>query len=312
MSVFITLIITTFYSCFVLAELPGGNATIAGDITITSNDQSMTIQQQSDQAIIEWNSFNIGENNTVTFNQPSSSSSALNRVVSGNPTTLAGALNANGKVLVVNENGVYFTPTATINAHSFAASTLALSNENFLNNIFSFTSSNQSSLQSVINKGLITTLDGGFTALLGGAINNEGTINANLGKIGLGAGKEMTLDLSGDKFLQVAVPIELATTILDDENKDVKALIQHAGSSNAHTIDIDIGSAKTALNNAVFIPGNLIATTASQKNGVITLGAGTTPINISGNMTAKEGLINIDAGLLSFAGKVDVLSLIHI
>ena len=66
MRVFITLIITTCYSCFVLAELPSGNATIAGDITITSNDQSMTIQQQSDQAIIEWNSFNIGENNTVT------------------------------------------------------------------------------------------------------------------------------------------------------------------------------------------------------------------------------------------------------
>ena len=61
MRVFITLIITIFYSCFVLAELPGGNATIAGDITITSNDQSMTIQQQSDQAIIEWNTFNIIE-----------------------------------------------------------------------------------------------------------------------------------------------------------------------------------------------------------------------------------------------------------
>ena len=300
------IIFFSFFSCLSWAELPSGNSTITGDISISSDTQTMTIDQQSNHAIIEWNSFNIGENNTVTFQQPSSSSSALNRVVSGNPTTLAGALNANGKVLVVNENGVYFTPTATINAHSFAASTLALSNENFLNNIFSFSSSNQSSLQSVINKGLITTLDGGFTALLGGAINNEGTINANLGKIGLGAGKEMTLDLSGDKFLQVAVPIELATTILDDENKDVKALIQHAGSSNAHTIDIDIGSAKTALNNAVFIPGNLIATTASQKNGVITLGAGTTPINISGNMTAKEGLINIDAGLLSFAGKIDV------
>ncbi len=306
MRVFITLIITIFYSCFVLAELPSGNATIAGDITITSNDQSMTIQQQSDQAIIEWNSFNIGENNTVTFNQPSSSSSTLNRVISGNPTTLAGSLNANGKVYVVNENGVYFTPTSTINAHSFAASTLALSNDNFLNNIFSFSSSNQSSLQSIINKGSITTLDGGFTALLGGAINNEGTINANLGKLGLGAGKEITLDLSGDKFLQVAVPIELATTILDDENNDVKALIQHAGSSNAHTIDIDIGSAKTALNNAVFIPGNLVATTASQENGVITLGGSTAPINVLGNMTAKEGLVNIDAGLISFTGKVDV------
>ena len=288
------------------SSFPSGENIISGDISVSSSQNSMTITQSSEQSIIEWTSFDIGAQNSVTFNQPSVNASALNRVVSGNPTTLAGALNANGKVFVVNENGVYFTPTATINAHSFAASTLALSNDNFLNNIFSFSSSNQSSLQSIINKGSITTLDGGFTALLGGAINNEGTINANLGKLGLGAGKEITLDLSGDKFLQVAVPIELATTILDDENNDVKALIQHAGSSNAHTIDIDIGSAKTALNNAVFIPGNLVATTASQENGVITLGGSTAPINVLGNMTAKEGLVNIDAGLISFTGKVDV------
>ena len=144
MRVLITLI-TTFSSCYLWAELPSGNTTITGDISITSDTQTMTIDQQSNQAIIEWNSFNIGENNTVTFQQPSSSSSTLNRVISGNPTTLAGTLNANGKVFVVNENGVYFTPTATINAHSFAASTLSLSNDNFLNNIFSFSSSSQSS-----------------------------------------------------------------------------------------------------------------------------------------------------------------------
>ena len=306
MRVFITLIITTFYSCFVLAELPGGNATIAGDITITSNDQSMTIQQQSDQAIIEWNSFNIGENNTVTFNQPSSSSSALNRVVSGNPTTLAGSLNANGKVYVVNENGVYFTPTATINAHSFAASTLALSNDNFLNNIFSFTSSNQSSLQSIINKGSITTLDGGFTALLGGAIDNEGTINANLGKVGLGAGKEMTLDLSGDKFLQVAVPIDAATTLLDHEGDTLHTLISHSGSTKGNTIELDVGTAKNILSNAINIPGSLIANKAEQQKGKIILsGSGT--IKIDGSLKAPStGDINITSDTLSLGGTIDV------
>ncbi len=306
MRVFITLIITTFYSCFVLAELPGGNATIAGDITITSNDQSMTIQQQSDQAIIEWNSFNIGENNTVTFDQPSSSSSALNRVVSGNPTTLAGSLNANGKVYVVNENGVYFTPTSTINAHSFAASTLALSNDNFLNNIFSFTSSNQSSLQSIINKGSITTLDGGFTALLGGAIDNEGTINANLGKVGLGAGKEMTLDLSGDKFLQVAVPIDAATTLLDHEGDTLHTLISHSGSTKGNTIELDVGTAKNILSNAINIPGSLIANKAEQQKGKIILsGSGT--IKIDGFLKAPStGDINITSDTLSLGGTIDV------
>ena len=134
MRIFVITFLVLFYSCLAWAELPNGNVTIAGDISISSDTQTMTIDQQSDQAIIEWNSFNIGENNTVTFQQPSSSASALNRVISGNPTTLAGALNANGKVFVVNENGVYFTPTSTINAHSFAASTLALSNDDFLNN----------------------------------------------------------------------------------------------------------------------------------------------------------------------------------
>ena len=120
MRVFVINICVLFYSCLAWAELPSGNTTITGDIAISADTQSMTIDQQSNQAIIEWNSFNIGENNTVTFQQPSSSASALNRVISGNPTTLAGALNANGKVFVVNENGVYFTPTSTINAHSFA------------------------------------------------------------------------------------------------------------------------------------------------------------------------------------------------
>ena len=72
-----------------------------------------------------------------------------------------------------------------------------------------------------INKGFITTLDGGFTALLGGAINNEGTINANLGKVGIGVGQEIILDLSGDKFLQVSVPIDEAITVFDENEEEV-------------------------------------------------------------------------------------------
>ena len=306
MRVFVITFLVLFYSCLAWAELPNGNVTIAGDISISSDTQTMTIDQQSDQAIIEWNSFNIGENNTVTFQQPSSSASALNRVISGNPTTLAGALNANGKVFVVNENGVYFTPTSTINAHSFAASTLSLSNDNFLNNIFSFNSSNQSSLQSVINKGSITTLDGGFTALLGGAINNEGAINANLGKVGLGAGKEITLDLSGDKFLQVAVPLDTATTVVDNEGNTLDSLISHSGTTNANTIELDVGSVKNILSQTVNIPGSMVASSAEQKNGKIILsGGGTTTIN--GSLQAKsKGEITITGDHLSLNGTLDV------
>ncbi len=289
------------------ASLPSGENIISGDISVSSSQNSMTITQSSEQSIIEWTSFDIGTQNSVTFNQPSVDASALNRVVSGNPTTLAGALNANGKVFVVNENGVYFTPTATINAHSFAASTLALSNDDFLNNKFLFKADNVNNIfSSIIHKGSITTLDGGFTALLGGAINNEGTINANLGKIGIGAGKEITLDLSGDKFLQVSVPFSEAITLLDQNAEELNTIINHAGTSTANRIDIDVGAAKNVVQRAVNIPGNLVATTASQQNGVITLG-GAGDIVVAGNLTAKEGgNINVEGDFLSFGGEVDV------
>ena len=288
-------------------SLPSGENVISGDISISSSQNSMTITQSSEQSIIEWTSFDIGAQNSVTFNQPSINASALNRVVSGNPTTLAGALNANGKVFVVNENGVYFTPTSTINAHSFAASTLALSNDDFLNNKFLFKADNVNNIfSSIIHKGSITTLDGGFTALLGGAINNEGTINANLGKIGIGAGKEITIDLSGDKFLQVSVPFSEAITLLDQNAEELNTIINHAGTSTANRIDIDVGAAKNVVQRAVNIPGNLVATTASQQNGVITLG-GAGDIVVAGNLTAKEnGKINVEGNFLSFGGKVDV------
>ena len=59
------IILFSFFSCLSWAELPSGNSTITGDISISSDTQTMTNAQQSDQAIIEWNSFNIGENNNV-------------------------------------------------------------------------------------------------------------------------------------------------------------------------------------------------------------------------------------------------------
>jgi len=288
-------------------DLPSGDNVVAGSVNISTQDTSMIIDQSSNQAIIEWNSFDIGQNNSVVFQQPSISSSALNRVMSGNPTNLAGTLGANGNVFVVNENGVYFTSTAIISANSFAASTLAISNNDFLNNKYQFSiDALESQLSSIINKGSITTLDGGFTALLGGAVSNEGTVNANLGKVGIGVGKEIVLDLSGDQFLQVSVPIDEAITVFDENEEEVDMLIQHAGTTKANNINLSVGSAKNILARAVNIPGDLIATSASQKDGVITLG-GSGSVVVAGNLSAKEnGNINISGDFVSLGGTVDV------
>ena len=78
-------------------DLPSGDNVVSGSVIISTQDTSMIINQSTDKAIIEWQSFDIGQNNSVIFNQPSINAGALNRVISGDPTTLAGSLSANGK-----------------------------------------------------------------------------------------------------------------------------------------------------------------------------------------------------------------------
>jgi filamentous hemagglutinin family protein len=191
--------------------LPQGGSVAAGHATIgTPASNGLTITQSSPNAVINWNSFSIGRPNTVTFNQPNSSSAVLNRVTSNTPSTIAGALRANGQVYLVNPNGIAITSSGTVNVGGgFVASTLGISNRDFMSGKRTFAGEGDSS--AVSNAGKISIGRGGFVALLGGSVSNEGTINVPLGKVGLGSGESVTLDLAGDGFMQVAVPTAATT-----------------------------------------------------------------------------------------------------
>ena len=81
-------------------EVVGGQATIA-----TTAPNTLTIQQATPRAAINWQSFNIAPNETTQFVQPSSSAIALNRVQAGDPSTIAGRLNANGQLILTTRAG---------------------------------------------------------------------------------------------------------------------------------------------------------------------------------------------------------------
>jgi filamentous hemagglutinin family protein len=66
------------------------------------------IYQQTDTAIFNWQSFNIGAGNRVEFEQPSSAAVALNRIFQQDPSRIFGALEANGRVYLLNQNGILF------------------------------------------------------------------------------------------------------------------------------------------------------------------------------------------------------------
>lgn len=237
------------------SSLPTGGSVAAGNVSIGTAGNTMTITQSTQNAIVNWNSFSIGPSNIVNFVQPNSSSAILNRVTGNTPSTIAGQLNANGQVYLINPNGIAITKTGVVNVMGgFVASTLNITDEDFLGGRKRFTGTGASA--PVTNAGAITVGRGGYLALIGGTVTNTGKIVVPMGKVALGSGEAATLDVSGDGFMQIAVPTKAG---------DGEALIQQKGTIKADggTIVIEAATAREAARNAVNLSGHTQARTVS-------------------------------------------------
>ncbi|MBK4738106.1 YDG domain-containing protein [Noviherbaspirillum pedocola] len=180
--------------------LPTGGNVVAGQANIAQAGSGMTITQSSSRAAIEWQGFSIGQGNTVNFVQPSRDAVTLNRVLGPDASTIQGALQANGQVFLVNPNGILFSPSAQVNVGGLVASTLQISNEDFLAGRYQFSGN---SSNAVVNQGNLQAASGGNIALIAAKVSNTGTIAADAGNALLGAGSQVLLDFGGPVKLQV-------------------------------------------------------------------------------------------------------------
>ena len=140
-------------------QVVGGQATISGQGTAT-----VTITQTTQNAIINFNTFNIATGEVTQFIQPNSTSVALNRVIGGlGPSTIDGTLTANGRIFLVNPNGVLIGAGGVINTGSFLATTHDITNANFMAGNYNFNIAGRPDA-SIVNLGHITAADGGFAA----------------------------------------------------------------------------------------------------------------------------------------------------
>ena len=127
-----------FLSTAAFCVLPAHAQPIGGSVSVGTGtiDQTVlnttTVNQTSQNLAINWTSFDIASTESVNFIQPSTSSIALNRIVGGSPTSILGSLNANGQVFVLNPSGVLFGTTAQVNVGGLVASTLSLSDADFI------------------------------------------------------------------------------------------------------------------------------------------------------------------------------------
>ena len=237
---------------------PAGGVVAAGGASIAASGARTTITQTTQNAAINWQSFNIAAGESVQFVQPNSSSVALNRVLGPDPSAIFGSLSANGKVFLVNPNGVLFGSGASVNVSGLVASTLNITDGNFMAGSYSFT---DPGIGSVINQGTINA-DGGYVALLGANVGNEGVISARLGTVALAAGNAMTLDVAGDDLLNVTV-----------DQGAVNALVQNGGliQADGGQVLLTAQAAAGLLSSVVNNTGVIRARTISSHDGTIKL-----------------------------------------
>ena len=279
--------------------LPTGGRVVAGSARIQQAGNRMTIHQETQKVIANWRGFDIGKDAAVAFKQPGPASVALNRVVGQHPSRIFGRLSANGQVMLVNPAGVVFGPGSQLNVGGITASTLAISDADFLDGDDKYHFRGNAGAGGILNRGAITTESGGIVALVAPVVRNEGEIRTPQGATALAAGESVTLDFTGDGLLSVTV-----------EKSALDALAENKGLIRADEgrVILAANAAHDLLSGAVNNTGVIEARGITRKGGRILLEGGdvtnTGALRVAGDARHDGGEIRIRGGFVALGGDI--------
>ncbi len=261
-----------------LSANPVGGTVTQGSASFNTQGSQLTIQT-SDRAFINWQSFNIGAGETTTFVQPSSSSLVWNQINDPNPSQILGNLNANGYVVLQNQNGFFIGGQAAISAHRLVMTTSPIQAPNLTSGgPWQFNALPPAA--SIINYGQIKTSGpGGSIFLIAENVQNAvdtqnnyvGTISAPQGNVGLYAGKEVLVSTRPDGR-GLSAKVTLPQGSVDNEGH----IIADAGTIEMHAQVVNQG-------------GLLQANSLSQANGIIELVASDSLTTSAGSSISAKG-----------------------
>jgi filamentous hemagglutinin len=285
------------------ADLPVpalGEARVSfGIATQVQQGTNLTINQASERATLNWQSFDIAPGHSVRFNQPGASSVALNRIFQNDPSRIQGSLTANGQIYLVNRNGIVFANGAQVQANSLIASTLDIDDDIH----------EQIGIVGAINEG------SGRAALVG---------SGAMGAIQVAAGAKLETD-AGGRILLAGPVVENRGTIRTPDGQAIIAAsrdrVYLASSTDNNlrglVVEVDTGGTATNLGEitadrgnvsilglAVNQSGTVRATTSLNVNGSIRLAArdrATVLLAPSGNLpqATRAGALNIGPSSLT-------------
>ncbi len=290
------LVLLLALSCGVLTAgglvqaMPKDGKVIAGGADIVqSTPNRLDINQRSANAVIDWRSFSIDVDEHTHFRQPSASSMTLNRVRGDSYSNLLGKLTANGRVMLLNPNGILFGKTAVVDVAGLVATTIDIRNEDFMAGRFNF-AINHNPGGTVVNRGRITAAEGGLVALVAPGVENSGVIRARLGRVALASGNAFTFDLHGDSLIRLRVDDRVAERLTAPDGAPLAALVDNSGTINADggAVWLAASAAKDVVDRVINMDGIVEARSVGMRNGHIQLlGNGEGIVRVAGKLDAS-------------------------
>jgi filamentous hemagglutinin family protein len=281
------------------------NNVSSGQVNVTQSGNTTTVNQGSQQAIINWNSFNINSGEKTQFIQPNSSSVALNRI---NPaqgvSQIYGSLSSNGQIILINGAGIHFGPGSMVNVGGLIASTSDITDANFLAHKYLFNIPSAYN-GSIVNEGSIIAANYGLVALLGTSVVNTGYIQAELGNIVLGSGNAFTLDFNGDQLINFTVDQAATSKGVDQNGNEINAGVTNSGSliADGGKVLVSASAAAGVLDNVIDMQGVAQANSVTQQNGEIVLDGGENgTVQVSGTLEASGDTSGSSGGSVQVLG----------
>jgi len=259
---------------------PTGESVIGGSVSFSRPEAGrLDVTQSSQRAVINWDSFDIGEQATTTFHQPGASALVVNRVIgsSADPTQILGTLNANGRVMVLDRNGILFGEDAVINVGGIIASTGSIDDSSIMGGATEIVLDNFGDAV-VENRGGITVNGAGLAALVAPTVRNGGTISARLGRVELAAGgQQVTVDFYGDNLVSLALSSDAEQALVDNTGRVA---------AEGGTIAMTTGFASNVLDSVINMSGVADASSARRNGGQIILRGGNVNLQQGGELKA--------------------------
>ena len=300
------LLLLVSYPCVYAA--PQGGKIVAGQGDISQPSVTTTVvKQATPRMAIDWQQFNIAEQEQVRFEQPSADAAVLNRIHDQRPSEILGSVQANGRVFLINPNGLLFGANAQVNVGALVASSLDLSSQAFMEGESRLQALDGEPTGMIINQGLLRAAAGGSISLVGAGVINQGTIEAYQGSVNLAAGRVATVAFDSDGLVRFQIDEGLL-----ENATELSAAVTNQGVINAAGGQVLLSGHATqqVFDSAVNNEGVIRAGKIEQQGGVIRLvgvGAGVTnsgELDVSSATQATGGRVELSGSAVEHGGAI--------